>query len=320
MLTVTCSVSDTAGNAASSGTDTATKDIIKPTVSSITLATGDESVTEADIGVDTFVATIVFTEANAMDTGTTPTVAFDPTLGSTLTNCAGVFSGSGDTTYTYTCDVADANIESADIDIDVSGAKDTAGNTMDADTTSAIDEFDVDTKAPTASTIGAFAPVGGTETALYINGTNTGFTQKFTTPASNFAGTAHLYIGGVEFDTPITVAVDAGDTEFTLTGDATSITGLGIDAAKALTVVIVDTAGNVGAASAASNITKDTVDPTFDSVALGADEYVNISDTASGVDIVIATTGTEDGRTVSCTITDVDSVHSVGPVTTHLVI
>jgi len=279
-ITATCSVSDAAGNPAVNGTDTAIKDVLKPTISSINV--NDSLITEVDLGVDKFVVTIVFTDANAMDTGTAPTIAFDPTLDTTLTNCAGVWSSY---TYTYTCDVADVSVEQADEDIDVSGAKDVAGNIMDANITSGVDKFSVDTKTPDAPTIGAFAPVGGTATPAYINNTNTGFTLTFTSPAANFVGTAHLYVDGVEFATPVTVAVVAGNTLYTLTGNGTSITGLGANGAKALTVVIVDAAENISAASAASNITKDTLAPTLTTVTIASNNvnpiWAKVGDTVT---------------------------------------
>ncbi len=59
----------------------------------------------------------------------------------------------------------------------------------------------------------------------------------------------------------------------------------------------------------------DNTAPVFSSVALGADGYVNSAEAAAGVDIVVAITGVEDGRTVGCVVTDEGSAHSVGPVT-----
>ncbi|MDP3041385.1 MAG: hypothetical protein Q8N62_01430, partial [Candidatus Omnitrophota bacterium] len=67
--------------------------------------------------------------------------------------------------------------------------------------------------------------------------------------------------GGSLLTTDITIAVSAASTVYTLTGNSQSITDLGADGAKALTVKIIDTANNTGTASAAANITKDVTAP-----------------------------------------------------------
>ena len=122
----------------------------QPVVSSITpnLSTIDEG----DVGTDSFYLTITFSEA--MDTGTDPTISFptageDPTSGGTLT--ANSSSWSSNTTFVQYYDVADHNLEMSNIDVQVSGAKDAAGNTMTAWTAS--NTFSVDMRQPVVSSI-----------------------------------------------------------------------------------------------------------------------------------------------------------------------
>ena len=300
IYTVTFNASDAAGNPATMITNTGvTFDNVAPT-GTVTVDTATIYEGDLDQGV-----TVTYNED--MKATPTPTITFGATTG-------GITPGVGnwDTVRIWHrhFTITDANEETTGVTINSSLAQDLAGNAEGADTQAT---FDIDTLAPTAPTIGVFTATGGTVIATYINSTNTGFTLKFTSPGANYAGTAHLYSGGALLGTDVTFAVVAGATEYTLTGDATSITQLGADGAKSLTVKIIDAAGNVSAASAASGITKDTVVPIFASVALGADEYVNAAETAAGVNIVITTTGLENGRTVSCTITGTSG--SVGPVT-----
>ena len=119
-------------------------DTTLPTVSDISV--NDQNLGEEDVAENGFVATIDFSEIMNESALVEPTVVFDPAVATTLTNCDGTWTDSD--TYTRTCDIEDGNIESAGVDIQVSGAKDLAGNTMDADTTTGIDEFNVDSIKP----------------------------------------------------------------------------------------------------------------------------------------------------------------------------
>ena len=288
------------GGAAEEVTYTITADTTAPTG---TVTLGTATIDEGDL-----IQEVTVTYDEDMKATSTPTITFGATTGAITTNSDGTWTTAR--IWNETFDVADGNEESTGVTASSSLATDAAGN---AEGTDVEGTFNIDTKAPTAPTVGTFTAVGAPVVAAHINDANTGFTLTFTSPAANYAGTAHLYVGGVEFATPVTILVEAGNTEYTLTGNATSITGLGADGAKALTVVIVDTTGNISSASAASNITLDTAAPTFASVALGADAYVNATDAGTGVNIAITTTGVEDGQTVTCNVTDGSA--TVGPLT-----
>jgi len=86
-------------------------------------------------------------------------------------------------------------------------------------------------------------------------------------------------VGGTDLATAVTTAVSAASTDYTLTGNSTSITELGANGAKTLTVVIVDTAGNVSAASNNISITKDAAVPTVSLDDDHADLIVRDADT-----------------------------------------
>jgi hypothetical protein len=131
-------------------------DNVAPAVSgAVTPSVG--TITDALVGSGTFTLTVDFDEA--MNTGVAPTITFptggeDPTaVGNavaTLSNPSGSWTD-GDT-YVVTYDVADDDIVISDIDVQVSGAQDAAGNTMSAVTQTDI--FSVITApAPTIQSI-----------------------------------------------------------------------------------------------------------------------------------------------------------------------
>jgi hypothetical protein len=117
-------------------------DTTAPEVTSITV--NDDLISEADVGSGSFEVVVTYNEA--MNTNTNPTIAFDPSVTSTLSGGSGAWSSS-DTVFTATYDVADGNVEEQkDVDVSVSGAKDVAGNTQVSKTTA--DLFGIDTIAP----------------------------------------------------------------------------------------------------------------------------------------------------------------------------
>ncbi|MGF1520860.1 MAG: bluetail domain-containing putative surface protein, partial [Leptolyngbyaceae cyanobacterium] len=98
-----------------------------PTVSSVT--PNLTSITDDNIGTGAFTLTVDFSEA--MDTAVDPTIAFpteDPS--NTLSFSTGNWSDSD--TYVATYDVVDANEILAEIDVQIGGAKDQAGNSHPA--------------------------------------------------------------------------------------------------------------------------------------------------------------------------------------------
>lgn len=122
-----------------------TQDTTKPIVSSLTV--NDSTLTEADVGSSKFIVTVNFDET--MNTSYTPGIEFIPEVSSTL-SCDGVWTDSD--TFTYTCDVADNDVTLSNIDIRVTGARDSTGNNpsssnqMLSDTRA--DKFSIDTVKP----------------------------------------------------------------------------------------------------------------------------------------------------------------------------
>jgi hypothetical protein len=113
-------------------------DTLNPAVTSVDAS--DALITDANVG-NPFTLTVVFDEA--MDNTATPTLTlFDPPVDSTLTFSSGAWSADN-TTYTATYSVADGNVNSADVKVDVTGAKDAAGNTQQGYTP--VAEFSIDT-------------------------------------------------------------------------------------------------------------------------------------------------------------------------------
>ena len=111
-------------------------DTIAPTVDDISVS--DEWIKEDDIPGE-FNVTVEFSEA--MNTSVIPDIEFNPDVSSTLENQTGAWSA-GDTIYTFTYDIADADVVVEDVNVTVSGAEDAAGN-PDPLTEEAL--FDIDT-------------------------------------------------------------------------------------------------------------------------------------------------------------------------------
>ncbi len=116
-------------------------DNVKPTVD--TVASDTDPVYESDL---TVMVTVTFSEA--MDTATDPTIDFSD--GTWTSNGDGAWSNV-DRTYTESFVLTDNDEEIADVTIDVSGAKDAAGNDQEDYTPEA--EFDIDTVKPTITSI-----------------------------------------------------------------------------------------------------------------------------------------------------------------------
>ncbi|MBD1996659.1 hypothetical protein H6G00_08515 [Leptolyngbya sp. FACHB-541] len=141
---------DAAGNPANSFTNQAiinnTGDTTSPTLTSLT--SSSLILNNATVDNGTFTLTAVYSEA--MNTAVNPTLSF-PTAGedpaSTISFASGNWTNS--TTYVATYNVADANTNLANIDVQITGAKDGAGNLQ----TSAnfADLFGIDTLNPTVS-------------------------------------------------------------------------------------------------------------------------------------------------------------------------
>ena len=309
-------VTDAAGNDSSVTEQAYTLDIVAPTVASADITTVDGSYNAGD-DID---ITVNYLE-NVNITGL-PRIQLN-VIGD-ATRYATYLSGTGTTAIVFRYTVA-AHDNASDLGAASVGAlglnggaiKDIADNdavnTLPNDLTAA-NAVVVDTVAPSAPTIGAFTATGGTVVPGYINPTNTGFTVKFTTPSSNFLGTAHLYVGGVLLGTDVTIFVAAGDTEYTLTGDATSITDLGGDGVKVFTVKIIDAAGNIGTASGSVSATLDTTKPQVTSVAVSSGSTVDVqfNEAMDPTDVLTASNYTVSGSGIGTFAANPNSITDQG--------
>jgi hypothetical protein len=215
-------------------------DTVRPTVASISVS--DALLTDADEAVDGFVATITFSEA--MSASPAPTIAFSPAVASTLTNCDGAWTNAS--IYDYTCDIEDDDVLSANVDIQVSAAKDAIGNAMTADTTSGVDLFSVDTVNPTLDTVEWNDVDGNT----YISGTDTlvltfSEAMNVSTVRNNTAANlvTDLALSGGHTFNSTNIVWSAGNTVLTITlGSSTTVAdGDTINPANSVT----DAVGNV---------------------------------------------------------------------------
>jgi hypothetical protein len=134
--------------------------------------------------------------------------------------------------------------------------------------------YTLDETLPDAPLTPTFTATGGTVNTDEVNLTNTGFTVSFTSPSSNYAGTAHLYVDNALFATDLTVEVSAGDTSYDIIGDLQSIYELGQDGTKTLTVKIHDAAGNISTASTGHQITKQSITTTTFNITYTLDEVL----------------------------------------------
>ena len=126
-------------------------DTISPTL--ISLVVSDSLITDADTpGVQTFDIEVIFSEPMINDGSADPTFVFDPSVASTLTHNPPVDGWEGsDTEFITLYDVADANANIEDIDIDVTGVTDVNGNPLQGYTPSK--EMDIDTLNPSATIV-----------------------------------------------------------------------------------------------------------------------------------------------------------------------
>ena len=310
IYTVTFNASDSVGNSATMVTNTGvTYDVILPNLTTVHIASNNASNnTLAKVG-DTITLTFVASENLASK----PTV----NIATHLIDAGNVVQGTDAQNWTATYIMTGSDAEGAvPFTIDFTDFAANQGSSVMAVKDSSSVTFDK--TAPTVPTAVTFTAIGGIVVANTVNTTNTNFTGGATIIAGEATGGyAELLISGNPFSTPIkdnTIAdqdtlvfFDAGLTSNTAV--QTQITAGGVLSAR-----LYDAAGNyIDNEVANPIIIADYIIPTFASVALGADEYVNASEATAGVNIAIITTGVENGRTVSCTITS--ATGNVGPVT-----
>ena len=310
IYTVTFNASDSVGNSATMVTNTGvTYDVILPNLTTVHIASNNASNnTLAKVG-DTITLTFVASENLASK----PTV----NIATHLIDAGNVVQGTDAQNWTATYIMTGSDAEGAvPFTIDFTDFAANQGSSVMAVKDSSSVTFDK--TAPTVPTAVTFTAIGGIVVANTVNTTNTNFTGGATIIAGEATGGyAELLISGNPFSTPIkdnTIAdqdtlvfFDAGLTSNTAV--QTQITAGGVLSAR-----LYDAAGNyIDNEVANPIIIADYIIPTFASVSLGADEYVNASEATAGVNIAIITTGVENGRTVSCTITS--TIGNVGPVT-----
>ncbi|OGZ23246.1 MAG: hypothetical protein A3E18_00785 [Candidatus Nealsonbacteria bacterium RIFCSPHIGHO2_12_FULL_38_18] len=310
IYTVTFNASDSVGNSATMVTNTGvTYDVILPNLTTVHIASNNASNnTLAKVG-DTITLTFVASENLASK----PTV----NIATHLIDAGNVVQGTDAKNWTATYIMTGSDAEGAvPFTIDFTDFAANQGSSVMAVKDSSSVTFDK--TAPTVPTAVTFTAIGGIVVANTVNTTNTNFTGGATIIAGEATGGyAELLISGNPFSTPIkdnTIAdqdtlvfFDAGLTSNTAV--QTQITAGGVLSAR-----LYDAAGNyIDNEVANPIIIADYIIPTFASVSLGADEYVNASEATAGVNIAIITTGVENGRTVSCTITS--TTGNVGPVT-----
>jgi len=165
------------------------QDAQPPWVQSITVS--DPLLTDADAGPAHFAVTVVFNET--MDTATLPTLVYGHAavtggLTPTLANPSFAWSTTtvaGDT-VTVTYDVADRALAAPGVTIDVTGAKDAAGNLMQD--YAAESEFSIDTRNPSVNSANAFTP---RDNAVRV-ALNTNLVIGFDEPVQKGAGTVTI--------------------------------------------------------------------------------------------------------------------------------
>ena len=123
----------------------------------ISLTASPTSISVADVGVDTFTVTVVFSEVMTTDGSSDLTITFMPALPTALAFASGCWLDA--MTYEAVYDVLDAGLAEVGVDIGVSGARDLAGNVQVAG--DAVAMFDINTLptivvTPMGATAGAF--------------------------------------------------------------------------------------------------------------------------------------------------------------------
>ena len=148
-ITAKKSIVDMAGNPMVQAVvnDSQTVDTVNPSTVTGAPVVTDPLITDTDDGKKLEVS---FTFSEAMDTGTTPTVTFDPAVATTLTNQTGAWQSDGKT-FKVEATVADKGIDANEVTIDITGAKDVIGNDQVDHT--AVKGLEVDTLNPDKSTI-----------------------------------------------------------------------------------------------------------------------------------------------------------------------
>jgi uncharacterized repeat protein (TIGR01451 family) len=185
----------------------------------------------------------------------------------------------GDTVYTATYDVADGNVEQADVDVSVSGAKDVAGNTQSPNPTTTADLFDIDTIAPTGTVTVDTDPIYEGDLVQGVTVTYDEAMDPLSTPTIGFAGATGTITSNGDG------AWSVGNTVWTETFNVA-------DADEETAVVTVtssgatDVAGNAEGTSVSDTFAIDTTAPVPIGAALNATKTYDLIDDADGDGVV----------------------------------
>ncbi|MCG2695540.1 hypothetical protein L6248_01245, partial [Candidatus Parcubacteria bacterium] len=301
-VNVSITATDNAGNPneAATGETLYTFDNTAPTIT-VVLDDGDGyvNIVETGAGVNIIITTIgvedgptVFVPSFTLQVTVCP---LTKTVSSNaVTIASGALTSLNDGTITATCDVSDI-----------------AGNlAVQASDTSVKDVVN-----PTATTAITYTSIYGIVVVDKVNTTNTNFTGGATiTVGKATGGYAELLIGGVSFTTSIKdESIADADTAVIFDAGLSSNSAVQTQIAagnQTLSVKLCDVAGNCTTSTDTKSITADYTVPTINSVALGNDEYVNAAEAGTGVNIIVNTTGVENGQTVTCGITDTSTTIS----------
>lgn len=226
-----------------------TIDTLAPTNAVISTVASNDSVNATE-------ATAGFTITGTGDVGASVALTF--TSGRTLT--------SGNTTTVNGSGIWSVAVATADVTAFGEGSEtisviqtDVAGNPQTTTTTKVIT---VDTVAPTSVPTGIAETTTTNLTDSFLNAAEAAgnTTIQVTLPAAATGDSVELLLGGASFSTPKITSLNAGDTT---TSFSVSQADLGTDAAKSLTAIIIDSAGNKGSANTTPfTFTLDTTAPT----------------------------------------------------------
>jgi len=254
-----------------SNTVTATVDTAMPLVSSVSSPTANGAY-KAGSAVD---ISVVFTDAVTVQTGGgTPSLALNSAAAASATYVAG--SGTNTLTFRYT---VLATHSSSDLDyatvnalaLNLGTIRDASGNdavvslptTGGASSLAGNKAIVIDTVAPTAPSGLVLTPVGGTVVSNTLLATSTNLTASANMTAGQATGgTANLLLG----DTVLASDTSIGSTDttlaFTLGLSTSSALQSAIAAGGAVTVRLIDAAGNISSSSASVTLIVDYVIPT----------------------------------------------------------
>ncbi|MDJ1183027.1 beta strand repeat-containing protein [Roseofilum casamattae] len=170
---------------------------------------------DSNVGAGMFNLTVDFSEA--MNTAVNPTLAF-PTAGEDPSNTITFSSGTwiDSDTYVATYNVSDANESISNIDVQVTGAQDTAGNTQTASTQT--DEFSISTLSTVAFSAASYTENENVGTSTAVTLERTGDTSGSSTVQVSISGGTATG-GGADYTSsgfPVSVTFSAGETSQTI--------------------------------------------------------------------------------------------------------